>query len=184
MSVYETINFIWPDRGKEEKQKNTVTVMNRREWLFKGFLYGAMGTTFAVFGGILLDVWRAAAKFTASHWTEIGRVDLFKTAGIAPFPEKRIALIVRDDRVAALSLDCTHLGCLVSATGEGLFCPCHGSRFGPLVEVYSGPAREPLRWHDIRLRQGSIWIRAGEKLSQPRWISSKESPVQHKHHRI
>jgi cytochrome b6-f complex iron-sulfur subunit len=158
--------------------------MNRREWLFKSFLYGTIGTTFVTFGGILLDMWLAAGKFTASHWTEIGPVDLFRTARVAPFLEKRAALIVRDDKVAALSLDCTHLGCLVNVTAEGFFCPCHGSWFGPLGEVYSGPAKEPLRWHDIRLRQRSVWIRAGEKLPEPHWISSKEITVQKKHHKI
>ncbi|MFO7459271.1 MAG: Rieske 2Fe-2S domain-containing protein [Desulfatiglandales bacterium] len=156
--------------------------MNRREWLFKSFLYGTIGAALATFGGILLDVWLAAGKFTMSHWTEIGPVELFRAARVAPFLEKRAALILREDRVAAISLDCTHLGCLLNVTGEGFFCPCHGSRFGPLGEVYSGPAKESLRWHDIRLRQGSIWIRAGEKVSQPRWISSSEIAAHGKHH--
>jgi len=160
------------------------TAVNRREWLSKGFLFGTIGTAFVLFGGILLDVWRAAGKFTASHWTEVGRVDLLEKTRNVPFPEKRAALILQDDRVAALSLDCTHLGCSVNVMAEGFFCPCHGSRFGPLGEVYSGPAKEPLKWHDIRIMQGAVWIRAGEKLAEPRWISAKEIAVKDNHHEI
>ncbi|WP_218938368.1 Rieske (2Fe-2S) protein [Modestobacter altitudinis] len=47
--------------------------------------------------------------------------------------------------VVAFAARCTHQGCTVRATEEGLVCPCHGSVFdladGSAVQ---GPATEPL----------------------------------------
>ena len=50
-----------------------------------------------------------------------------------------------EDAVVAFAARCTHQGCTVRATEEGLVCPCHGSVFdladGAAVH---GPATEPL----------------------------------------
>jgi glycine/D-amino acid oxidase-like deaminating enzyme/nitrite reductase/ring-hydroxylating ferredoxin subunit len=54
----------------------------------------------------------------------------------------------RDDKgkVTLLSPVCTHLSCIVHWNSEAKTwdCPCHGSRFRPTGEVFSGPAEEPL----------------------------------------
>ena len=46
---------------------------------------------------------------------------------------------------SALSLTCTHLGCMVEEDGEGFLCPCHGSRYNKDGIVLQGPAKQPLR---------------------------------------
>jgi nitrite reductase/ring-hydroxylating ferredoxin subunit len=146
------------------------TTMNRREWLRRLFLYGTIGTTFAALGGILLDVWLAAGRFSAAHWMDLGPLDLLSVDGAAPFPEKKVAVIRRGDRLAALSLECTHLGCLVNTVDQGFFCPCHGSQFGPLGEVWSGPATRPLSWHAVRAKDGRLWIHTAGKRPAPEWL--------------
>lgn len=53
-------------------------------------------------------------------------------------------LLHTENGFSALSLICTHLGCTVKQEGDGLICPCHGSRFGEHGEVLRGPAEESL----------------------------------------
>jgi cytochrome b6-f complex iron-sulfur subunit len=153
--------------------------MNRRELLHKVFVFGTLGTAFGAFGSILLDVWLAAGRFTTAHWKDVAPLSSAMSAGAVPFPGKRVAIIAQDHQIAAMSLECTHLGCIVTGGDRGFFCPCHGSEFGPLGEVYSGPASEPLKWHKVLIYNGRIWVRSGEKLKHPQWISLEGHPSVH-----
>jgi cytochrome b6-f complex iron-sulfur subunit len=55
------------------------------------------------------------------------------------------AVIIRDESgVKAMSLTCTHLGCMVEQRNFGYECPCHGSRYTPEGKVYKGPASSNL----------------------------------------
>jgi Rieske Fe-S protein len=51
-----------------------------------------------------------------------------------------------DGNLHAVSLRCTHLGCLLrfNAAEHSWDCPCHGSRFAPDGTVLEGPAVAPL----------------------------------------
>lgn len=150
--------------------KNTAQI-TRRQWLREGLLYGAVGGTFVSFGILLLDVWLAAGRFTPAQWKRVAPASSLGTKALIPFMEHRTALIVKGERVAALNLECSHLGCLVNPVEEGFYCPCHGSEFGPQGKVYSGPANASLKWYDIRNHSGWLWIRTGEKRRFPRWVS-------------
>lgn len=141
----------------------------RRQW-FRKVLYGLVGTALAAFGALLADVWRAAGRFSTDRWTEVAPLSAVAAEGATPFPRERIAILRREGRLAALSLECTHLGCLVNAVDQGFYCPCHGSEFGPQGEVWSGPATVPLPWHAVRIVGGRVWIRTGEKLEEPVWV--------------
>jgi glycine/D-amino acid oxidase-like deaminating enzyme/nitrite reductase/ring-hydroxylating ferredoxin subunit len=57
-----------------------------------------------------------------------------------------------DGVVHAVSLRCTHLGCLLrfNAAERSWDCPCHGSRFDVDGGVLEGPAVEPLERRDVR----------------------------------
>src|SRR5512145_3085904 len=45
---------------------------------------------------------------------------------------------------AALSSICTHRGCTVDISGQGLACPCHGSQYDREGRVTRGPASRAL----------------------------------------
>lgn len=64
--------------------------------------------------------------------------------GAVVFRQQRIAVMREGASIAALSLVCTHLGCTVSVTPDGMVCPCHGSRFDRQGAVLTGPAQRPL----------------------------------------
>jgi nitrite reductase/ring-hydroxylating ferredoxin subunit len=51
------------------------------------------------------------------------------------------AIIIHDDQgIQAMSLTCTHLGCMVEQRNFGYECPCHGSRYSRDGKVTKGPA--------------------------------------------
>ncbi len=60
--------------------------------------------------------------------------------------EHNVRVVRTDEGVAAVSLVCTHLGCIIKETPEGFACPCHGSVFDARGNVIAGPAPSPLRW--------------------------------------
>jgi cytochrome b6-f complex iron-sulfur subunit len=55
-------------------------------------------------------------------------------------PAARAYLLQDTGGYYALSAVCTHLGCLVDHNGEGLQCPCHGSRYDAGGSILAGPA--------------------------------------------
>lgn len=69
--------------------------------------------------------------------------------GALVYREARVALVRRGEKVYALSLVCTHLGCTVGVTPDGLVCPCHGSRFDREGKVLEGPADKPLERYRV-----------------------------------
>lgn len=141
--------------------------IDRRKWLTRGFL----GFILAAGGSILLDVWRAAGRFSSARWTEVTLAGALKNPGRYPFARQKVVLLRETERLAALSLECTHLGCLLNPTDQGFYCPCHGSVFGPDGTVYSGPAKVNLPWYPVRLDGGRVWIRTGEKQRDPEWVT-------------
>lgn len=64
-------------------------------------------------------------------------------------PGRSVALFRDEEGVFAISLVCTHLGCIVSSIPDGFECACHGSRFDPDGGVTKGPAPTALPWHRV-----------------------------------
>jgi len=78
--------------------------------------------------------------------------------GALVFRESRVALIREGEEVYALDLSCTHLGCTVRVTSEGLSCPCHGSVFDRRGNVVKGPASRPLAQHRVEESDGTVVV--------------------------
>ncbi len=52
----------------------------------------------------------------------------------------------KGDRLTLFSSQCTHLGCRISESRDGLLrCPCHGSEFAEDGTVVKGPAVKALK---------------------------------------
>lgn len=64
-------------------------------------------------------------------------------------PGRSVAMFRDAEGVYAISLVCTHLGCIVKPAGEGFECPCHGSLFTADGGVLKGPAPKGLPWHAV-----------------------------------
>lgn len=72
-------------------------------------------------------------------------------------PGHPVAVFRDEEGVYALSLVCTHLGCIVKPSRDELDCPCHGSRFTLAGQVLKGPAPTGLRWHQV-VRRGEQYV--------------------------
>lgn len=104
--------------------------------------------------------------YEPSRRFKIGYPADFDKDAVTPLPNER--LFVHHDSKAgfyAISGVCTHLGCVVSKTQEGFFCPCHGSRFDPSGKVKAGPAPRPLPWYRVSLApDGQLVVDEGEEV--------------------
>lgn len=89
----------------------------------------------------------------------IGRPEQYPAGTTRVLPERNVRVVATREGVAALSLVCTHLGCIVAEAPDGFRCPCHGSRFGHDGEVRGGPAPRGLRWLEVsRAADGSLLV--------------------------
>ena len=73
-------------------------------------------------------------------------------------PGRSVAVFRDEGGVHAVSLICTHLGCIVKGVPTGFECPCHGSHFGADGSVTQGPAPQPLPWLKVTSAGGGTYI--------------------------
>lgn len=77
-------------------------------------------------------------------------------------PPGRSVAVFRDrEGVYAISMVCTHLGCIVKPTTTGFDCPCHGSRFAQDGTVIKGPAPKGLPWLSVAVAASTITVDEG-----------------------
>ncbi|MEW6321889.1 MAG: Rieske 2Fe-2S domain-containing protein [Acidobacteriota bacterium] len=76
-------------------------------------------------------------------------------------PGRSVALYRDEAGVYAISIVCTHLGCIVKPTAAGFECPCHGSAFARDGAVTRGPAPQPLPWIKVTADGGTITVDEG-----------------------
>jgi Rieske Fe-S protein len=102
-------------------------------------------TTLVALPLLLAGLWRFLIPKGVKKPTllQVAIVDIPVGAALV-FRQERVAIMREGGSFIALSLVCTHLGCTVSVTPEGMVCPCHGSRFDRLGKVLTGPAEKSL----------------------------------------
>lgn len=82
--------------------------------------------------------------------------------GEAFVPTGRTTALFRDgEGVYAISIICTHLGCIIKPTANGFECPCHGSAFTRDGAVVRGPAPRALSWVKVSTNGGTVVVDEG-----------------------
>ncbi|MDA0321637.1 MAG: Rieske 2Fe-2S domain-containing protein [Verrucomicrobia bacterium] len=117
----------------------------RRDFLGLAGLWAA----FLAIGGSVVGMLRLPKPRVtpeASSVVRIGKAEDFPPGTSRVMLEHRIRVFSSSEGIAAVSLICTHLGCIVKETADGFSCPCHGSKFALDGKVIKGPAPRALNW--------------------------------------
>lgn len=103
----------------------------------------------------------------ASKRFRIGKAGEFTPGTVKVIAEQNVRVISGNQGVAAMSLICTHLGCVVDGTESGFKCPCHGSVFDEKGKVVGGPAPRGLRWLSVsQAADGSLVVDKGKEVPE------------------
>jgi nitrite reductase/ring-hydroxylating ferredoxin subunit len=105
------------------------------------------------------------ALITKSSGIKIGQIQIF-TGNNTSGQTVEVVLTRTKKGLFALNGTCTHRGCLVTAQGNKLVCPCHGSVFkadtGAVVSGPRGSAANsigPLVKYTVTENRGNIYIK-------------------------
>lgn len=120
----------------------------RRDWLG---LAGLWSSGIAILGSIIGMAKLPKPRVTpeASSKVRIGSPSEFSPGSEKILPNNNLRVISTSQGIAAMSLVCTHLGCIVQQSKQGFVCPCHGSKFDQNGNVTGGPAPRPLMWVQV-----------------------------------
>jgi cytochrome b6-f complex iron-sulfur subunit len=146
---------------------------NRREFvggaaLFTGWV--------AVAAGSAVSVGPAFARFMMPNVLEepdprvrVGKLQRY--IEMAPgevnedYKPQGIWMVREEDRIAALSIICTHLGCIPNwlPNDRKFKCPCHGSGYKPNGINFEGPTPRPLERFRIFVEDGLVIVDKSKK---------------------
>lgn len=158
------------------KHSPEADAMSRREFVNKAALtvgWASLGLTVGISAG------PAFGRFMMPNVLEepdprirVGAMD--KYVAMSPgevnedFKNSGIWMIRLEDRIAALSTTCTHLGCIPNwlESDRKFKCPCHGSGFKQSGINFEGPAPRPLERLEIKQRDGVIVVNKSMKFLQ------------------
>ena len=133
--------------------------VQRRDFLGLAALWSFLTTGIVMVAGALRLPMPSVFPETGSKF-RIGPPSRFPRGAAVRIADRNV-LVMHDERgLRALSLVCTHLGCITShEEGGGFVCPCHGSRFDAEGRVVKGPAPSRLRYLAIsRAPSGDLLV--------------------------
>ena len=137
----------------------------RRDFLSWTALGAAGATIVGVFGAMASLIKPRVLPEAASRFS-IGNPGDYSPGEEHVMTERNVLVLVTAEGVAAISLVCTHLGCIVARTAEGFSCHCHGSDFDPLGKIMGGPAPKDLPWLEVSRRaDGKLLVDAKREVT-------------------
>lgn len=129
----------------------------RRDFLGLSATGAACGAcAFAMIGAARLP--KAAVLPSASKKFKVTLPDGLEPGKPFVPPGRSVAIYRKGSRLSAISLVCTHLGCIVKPAPEGFECPCHGSKFAADGSLLRGPAPKGLPWFSVHAAGEGIVI--------------------------
>jgi cytochrome b6-f complex iron-sulfur subunit len=154
---------------KRFEMKETVENNGRRQFLSKMMGIIALIAGAEVVGLLTTLLWpRSTAKATRNG-VKVGSVQEFAPGTIHHMQESASVLIrLEDGGFLALSLRCTHLGCISpwEANEDSFVCPCHGSGFDLKGDVLYGPAPRALDFFAVWVEDGQVWVDTSQTLTR------------------
>jgi Rieske Fe-S protein len=142
------------EQPQEKRSRLDPEPLPRRDFLGKAAL-GAAGATLAFATVGMARLPNAAVASSPSKKIKVNIPDNWPEGAAFVPPGSSVALFRDADGIYAISLICTHLGCIVKHMGaDGFECPCHGSRFNGDGSVSKGPAPKALPWRKISVSGG------------------------------
>jgi len=140
------------------KHDMEIESISRRDFLTTSAMWAvATSMSFVLFG--LLRFPKPALFPDIPKIFKIGKPEDYPLGSEKIFEEKKV--IVRRDAggLHAISLICTHLGCIVTKHADKFECPCHGSKFDVRGKVIGGPAPKALEWFKVsQLPDGKLVV--------------------------
>jgi cytochrome b6-f complex iron-sulfur subunit len=135
-----------PDEGLKTTQKLPMD-FDRRAFFTKIGL-GSLGVAAAGTVVFTYEFLSPNVLFEPSAIVNAGKPENFAVNSVTMDVNSAIYLVRAEEGYFALSMVCTHLGCLTAWNPDlGIIaCPCHGSHFTRTGEKIEGPAPKPLPW--------------------------------------
>ena len=114
-------------------------------------------------GGAIGRFMHPNVLFEPSQVFKIGESNKYPFGSRTVIEGRGVEIVREKDGFHAISLVCTHLGCLIKPVANdaevGYTCPCHGSTFSPKGEVLGGPAPQALPWYEMYMDQtGTLMV--------------------------
>jgi len=145
----------------EQRSRLDEPPVARRDFLGLAGLWTALAALGVASLG-LLRMPKAALLPTPSKKFTVRPPATVPPEGFVP-PGRNLAFYRDAGGAYAISLVCTHLGCIVKPEANGFECPCHGSVFGKDGAVIAGPAPKGLPWRRVEARDdGTFLVDEGE----------------------
>ena len=142
----------------------------------RGFVKKLTVTALALgIGGTLVECGRFLKPnvlYEPSRVFKVGELNTFPFGSRTVIEGRGVEIVREKDGVHAISLVCTHLGCLLKPVLNnpevGYTCPCHGSTFAPRGEVLGGPAPRDLPWYEMYMDNTGTLVVDASKVNHKR----------------